>query len=63
MCSRVCSDILYHSLAGFLLSNLIHALLLFPVSYVQPLLSDLIALLAPLDKFNRLLPIEADDSG
>ncbi|KAF6207949.1 hypothetical protein GE061_016398 [Apolygus lucorum] len=55
-------DILYYSLAGFLLSNLIHSLLLFPVSYVQPLLSDLIALLAPLDEFNRLLPIEAEDS-
>lgn len=55
-------DILYYSLGGFLLSNLIHSLLLFPVTYVQPMLSELIAILAPLDKLNRLLPLEADDS-
>lgn len=55
-------DILYFSLGGFLLSNLIHSLLLFPVTYVQPMLSELISILAPLDKLNRLLPIETDDS-
>ena len=52
---------LYYSLAGFLLSNIVHSLLLFPVSYILTLLPELLAMLPSVDKFNRLLPIDPDD--
>lgn len=49
------------SLAGSLLFTFLHALLLLPVGVVQPLLSQLLALLSPIDKLNRLLPLLPDD--
>ncbi|XP_068081364.1 probable E3 ubiquitin-protein ligase HERC1 [Anabrus simplex] len=49
-------DMLYQSLAGAMLSKILHSLLLLPVSCVQPLLFHLLATLGPLDRLNRLLP-------
>lgn len=52
------------SLAGSILFTFLHALLLLPVSSVQPLLPQLLSLLAPIDKLNRLLPpLPDDDTG
>ncbi|XP_069694063.1 probable E3 ubiquitin-protein ligase HERC1 isoform X1 [Periplaneta americana] len=48
--------ILHQSLAGAMLSKILHSLLLLPVSCVQSLLFHLLGILAPLDCLNRLLP-------
>ncbi|XP_037609794.1 probable E3 ubiquitin-protein ligase HERC1 isoform X5 [Sebastes umbrosus] len=48
--------VLYNSVAGSLLCQVMYSLLLLPLSTVQPLLSHLLALLEQLNGFNRLLP-------
>lgn len=48
--------VLYNSVAGNLLCQVIYSLLLLPLGAVQPLLSYLLALLEHLNDFNRLLP-------
>ncbi|XP_062242430.1 probable E3 ubiquitin-protein ligase HERC1 isoform X5 [Platichthys flesus] len=49
-------DVLYVSAAGSMLCQIINSLLLLPVSVARPLLSQLLDLLPPLDRLNRLLP-------
>ncbi|KAJ1527946.1 hypothetical protein ONE63_007879 [Megalurothrips usitatus] len=53
--------ILMDSLAGSLLFSFLHALQLLPVSSLHPILPQLLSLLAPIDKLNRLLPPLPDD--
>ncbi|XP_066271875.1 probable E3 ubiquitin-protein ligase HERC1 [Branchiostoma lanceolatum] len=53
------SYVLYKSAAGSMLSQMIHSLLLLPVSIVRPVLAHLLALLPFLDSLNRLLPAAA----
>uniref|UniRef100_A0A8C2X9J9 HECT-type E3 ubiquitin transferase n=1 Tax=Cyclopterus lumpus TaxID=8103 RepID=A0A8C2X9J9_CYCLU len=48
--------VLYSSVAGSLLCQVMYSLLLLPLGTVQPLLSHLLALLEQLNGFNRLLP-------
>ncbi|XP_038640315.1 probable E3 ubiquitin-protein ligase HERC1 isoform X8 [Scyliorhinus canicula] len=48
--------VLYGSAAGSMLCQIINSLLLLPVSVARPLLSQLLDLLPPLDRLNRLLP-------
>ncbi|XP_065821674.1 probable E3 ubiquitin-protein ligase HERC1 isoform X4 [Labrus bergylta] len=48
--------VLYNSVAGSLLCQVMYSLLLLPLATVQPLLSHLLALLEHLNDFNRLLP-------
>ncbi|XP_033501993.2 putative E3 ubiquitin-protein ligase HERC1 isoform X8 [Epinephelus lanceolatus] len=48
--------VLYNSVAGSLLCQVMYSLLLLPLGTVQPLLSHLLALLEQLNDFNRLLP-------
>ncbi|XP_047185393.1 probable E3 ubiquitin-protein ligase HERC1 isoform X3 [Scophthalmus maximus] len=48
--------VLYNSVAGSLLCQVMYSLLLLPLSTVQPLLSHLLTLLEQLNDFNRLLP-------
>ncbi|XP_040012790.1 probable E3 ubiquitin-protein ligase HERC1 isoform X5 [Xiphias gladius] len=48
--------VLYNSVAGSLLCQVMYSLLLLPLGTVQPLLSHLLALLEHLNDFNRLLP-------
>ncbi|XP_041666433.1 probable E3 ubiquitin-protein ligase HERC1 isoform X2 [Cheilinus undulatus] len=48
--------VLYNSVAGSLLCQVMYSLLLLPLATVQPLLSQLLALLEHLNDFNRLLP-------
>ncbi|XP_058472668.1 probable E3 ubiquitin-protein ligase HERC1 [Solea solea] len=48
--------VLYNSVAGSLLCQVMYSLLLLPLSTVQPLLSHLLALLEHLNDFNQLLP-------
>ncbi|XP_034565879.1 probable E3 ubiquitin-protein ligase HERC1 isoform X2 [Notolabrus celidotus] len=48
--------VLYNSVAGNLLSQVMYSLLLLPLATVQPLLSHLLSLLEHLNDFNRLLP-------
>lgn len=48
--------VLYNSVAGSLLCQVVYSLLLLPLDTVQPLLSHLLALLEELNIFNRLLP-------
>ncbi|KAM9794366.1 putative E3 ubiquitin-protein ligase HERC1 isoform 3-T6 [Syngnathus typhle] len=48
--------VLYNSMAGSLLCQVMYSLLLLPLSTVQPLLGHLLDLLEDLDSFNRLLP-------
>ncbi|XP_073979432.1 probable E3 ubiquitin-protein ligase HERC1 isoform X3 [Rhodnius prolixus] len=55
-------DIVYYSVGGFLMSNLVHSLLLFPAQFAQPLLSGLINAMSYLDRLNRILPLEAEQS-
>ena len=50
------SDVLYNSAAGSMLSQLLHSLLLLPVSLTRPLLLSLLALLPDIDTLNRMLP-------
>ena len=47
---------LYNSAAGSMLSQLLHSLLLLPVSSTRPLLHSLLTLLPEIDKLNRVLP-------
>ncbi|KAM6980533.1 putative E3 ubiquitin-protein ligase HERC1 [Aplochiton taeniatus] len=49
-------DVIYVSAAGSMLCQIINSLLLLPVSVARPLLSNLLDLLPPLDRLNRLLP-------
>ncbi|GCB70606.1 hypothetical protein scyTo_0005723 [Scyliorhinus torazame] len=51
--------VLYGSAAGSMLCQIINSLLLLPVSVARPLLSQLLDLLPPLDRLNRLLPAAA----
>ncbi|XP_076014530.1 putative E3 ubiquitin-protein ligase HERC1 isoform X2 [Genypterus blacodes] len=48
--------VLYSSVAGSLLCQVMYSLLLLPLSIVQPLLSHLLPLLEHLNNFNRVLP-------
>ncbi|XP_054612956.1 probable E3 ubiquitin-protein ligase HERC1 isoform X1 [Dunckerocampus dactyliophorus] len=48
--------VLYNSMAGSLLCQVMYSLLLLPLSTVQPLLDHLLDLLEDLDNFNRFLP-------
>ncbi|CAJ1070719.1 probable E3 ubiquitin-protein ligase HERC1 isoform X5 [Xyrichtys novacula] len=48
--------VLYNSVAGSLLCQVMYSLLLLPLATVQPLLSHLLSLLEHLNDFNRLLP-------
>lgn len=48
--------VLYNSVAGGLLCQVMYSLLLLPLGTVQPLLSHLLALLEQLNDFSRLLP-------
>ncbi|XP_042364651.1 probable E3 ubiquitin-protein ligase HERC1 isoform X4 [Plectropomus leopardus] len=48
--------VLYNSVAGSLLCQVMYSLLLLPLGTVQPLLHHLLALLEQLNDFNRLLP-------
>ncbi|XP_053195611.1 probable E3 ubiquitin-protein ligase HERC1 [Scomber japonicus] len=48
--------VLYNSVAGSLLCQVMYSLLLLPLGTVQPLLSHLLALLEHLNDFSRLLP-------
>uniref|UniRef100_UPI0037E82BA5 probable E3 ubiquitin-protein ligase HERC1 n=1 Tax=Semicossyphus pulcher TaxID=241346 RepID=UPI0037E82BA5 len=48
--------VLYNSVAGSLLCQVMYSLLLLPLATVQPLLSHLLTLLEHLNDFNRLLP-------
>ncbi|TKS84344.1 putative E3 ubiquitin-protein ligase HERC1 [Collichthys lucidus] len=48
--------VLYNSVAGSLMCQVMYSLLLLPLGTVQPLLSHLLALLEHLNDFNRLLP-------
>lgn len=50
------AGILHQSLAGAMLSKILHSLLLLPVGCVQCLLFHLLGILAPLDCLNRVLP-------
>lgn len=50
------AGILHQSLAGAMLSKILHSLLLLPVACVQSLLFHLLGILAPLDCLNRVLP-------
>ena len=50
------AGILHQSLAGAMLSKILHSLLLLPVGCVQSLLFHLLGILAPLDCLNRVLP-------
>lgn len=59
ICICVLSGLLFHSAAGALLSKTLHALLLLPVSQIQPLLFLLLGVLGPMDRLNRVLPAAA----
>ncbi|CAN9504281.1 unnamed protein product [Ophioblennius macclurei] len=48
--------VLYNSVAGSLLCQVMYSLLLLPLGTIQPLLSHLLDLLEHLNDFNRLLP-------
>ncbi|KAF7670462.1 hypothetical protein LDENG_00124780 [Lucifuga dentata] len=48
--------VLYSSVAGSLLCQVMYSLLMLPLGMVQPLLSHLLALLEHLNNFNRVLP-------
>lgn len=48
--------VLYNSVSGSLLCQVMYSLLLLPLGTVQPLLSHLLELLEQLNDFNRLLP-------
>ncbi|XP_063334410.1 probable E3 ubiquitin-protein ligase HERC1 isoform X1 [Pelmatolapia mariae] len=48
--------VLYNSVSGSLLCQVMYSLLLLPLGTVQPLLSHLLGLLEQLNDFNRLLP-------
>ncbi|XP_033952277.1 probable E3 ubiquitin-protein ligase HERC1 isoform X3 [Pseudochaenichthys georgianus] len=48
--------VLFNSVAGSLLCQVMYSLLLLPLSTVQPLLSHLLALLEQLNDFNRFIP-------
>lgn len=51
--------VLYQSVAGSILSLLVHSLLLMPLDVVKPLLPSLLAILPSVDKLNKALPAEA----
>eukprot|EP00066_Takifugu_rubripes_P013620 XP_011602886.1 PREDICTED: probable E3 ubiquitin-protein ligase HERC1 isoform X2 [Takifugu rubripes] len=48
--------VLYNSVAGSMLCQVMYSLLLLPLSALQPLLSHLLALLEHINDFNRMLP-------
>lgn len=50
-------DILFHSVAGSMLSNILHSVLLINDEVLQSTSSLLMDLLKPLDKFNKHLPL------
>lgn len=59
MLTHLNSDVLYHSAAGAMLSQMVHSLLLLPEHFIRPLLHELLSLLPHLDRFNRMLPAAA----
>lgn len=48
--------VLYNSVAGSMLCQVMYSLLLLPLGAIQPLLSHLLALLEHINDFNRMLP-------
>ena len=50
---------LYQSVAGSVLSVLVHSLLLMPLETVKPLLPSFLALLPSIDRLNKALPAAA----
>ncbi|XP_021933596.1 probable E3 ubiquitin-protein ligase HERC1 isoform X3 [Zootermopsis nevadensis] len=57
-CLNQLYGIILQSLAGAMLSKILHSLLLLPVACVQSLLFHLLGILMPLDCLNRLVPEE-----
>ena len=51
-------NVLLDSVAGSMFLKLLTSLLLMPVSFVRNLLPELLNILAPLDRFNKLLPVD-----
>ncbi|XP_075226553.1 putative E3 ubiquitin-protein ligase HERC1 isoform X4 [Lycorma delicatula] len=60
--SSLMYGLLYDSLAGAMMSNVIHSLLLLPVRLVLPLLTYLLSTISSLDSLARALPIKLDIS-
>lgn len=56
MCVCVCVAVLYGSVAGSLLCQVIYSLLLLPLDVVRPLLPHLMSLLEHLNELNVHLP-------
>lgn len=50
---------LYQSVAGSVLSVVVHSLLVMPLETVKPLLPSFLALLPSLDRLNKALPAAA----
>lgn len=48
--------VLYNSVAGSMLCQVMYSLLLLPLSAIHPLLSHLLTLLEHINDFNRMLP-------
>lgn len=51
-------NVLLDSVSGSMFLKLLSSLLLMPVNFVRKLLPELLNILIPLDKFNKLLPVE-----
>lgn len=51
--------VVYQSVAGAILSVVVHSLLLMPLETVQPLLPSFLALLPSIDRLNKVLPAAA----
>ena len=51
--------VLYQSVAGSILSILIHSLILMPLEIVKPLLPSFLALMPSIDRLNKVLPAAA----
>ena len=57
--SSLVLGVLYQSVAGSVLSVVVHSLLLMPLETVKPLLPSFLALLPSIDKLNKALPAAA----
>lgn len=51
--------VVYQSVAGAILSVVVHSLLLMPLETVKPLLPSFLALLPSVDRLNKVLPAAA----
>lgn len=60
--NTIVSGILFDSPSAAMLSNIVHCLLLLPVTYVQPLMLDLLITVSDIDKLNARLPVTLDNS-